>query len=257
MSSTASRPYLASIPRGRPTVATDEAAISYAIEIIKCEEGYRGAAYLDAGGIPTIGYGRTGPDVQLGQTTTRTEEERWLEARVKEIARWLDRQVHAPLPPACWAALISWVYNVGQAAAARSTLMRELRAGRLDRVDDELVRWVRVGGSRNRVLDARRRAEAAVWTAGLDGASTEVEAGPRRPVDAAIEPGEVEAEPVDPLATGTGRTAIRVGGAGIAATIASGLGQLALDRPAIWVVIVAAMIIGGFVAWVVFTRSRR
>jgi hypothetical protein len=135
--------------------------------------------------------------------------------------------------------------------------MRELKAGRYDRVDDELVRWVNVNGRRNAVLVKRRRAEAALFQLGLE--QLDDARVVTAPVDVGVDEGRAEYSPevIDPFATGTGRTALRVGGAGILATAMSALADLALDERAFWVMILAAVAIVAFVAWVVITRARR
>lgn len=78
-------------------------------------EGLRLVGYLDGGGVPTNGYGHTGPDVYFGQTITRDQAEAWLSADVDEHAAQA-----ATLPeweqldtPCRQNAVIECVYNLG------------------------------------------------------------------------------------------------------------------------------------------------
>ena len=53
------------------------------LNLIKHYEGLELNAYLDPVGIPTIGYGDTGPHVAMGQIITEAEAERRLRDRVE------------------------------------------------------------------------------------------------------------------------------------------------------------------------------
>jgi lysozyme len=60
-----------------------------------------------------------------------------------------------------WDAFVSWAYNVGSAAACRSTLVKKLRQTPPDYAGAcrELLKWTRAGGRELAGLKNRRQAE--------------------------------------------------------------------------------------------------
>ena len=74
--------------------------------------------------------------------------------------RGLAKCVHVPLKQNEWIALGSWVYNVGETAACKSTLVRKINAGQP--FCAELLKWDRAGGKKVRGLTRRREAEYKV-----------------------------------------------------------------------------------------------
>jgi lysozyme len=67
--------------------------------------------------------------------------------------------VPARLPDYVRAALISWMYNVGEGNARNSTLIRKLRAGDITGACNELPRWSYAKGKHIRGLYNRRKDE--------------------------------------------------------------------------------------------------
>ncbi|MCS7050252.1 MAG: glycoside hydrolase family protein, partial [Thermomicrobium sp.] len=161
-------------------------------------------------------------DVDPNAKVSYKDEVAWTKKRVAEDLRWLQERVGAgtKLPAGVWAAVASWMYNVGRSAAARSTLVRRMEQGRWDQIAPELRRWVYVTDTRtgtkirHPVLIARREAEAtlverslAAWRgAGEDD-------GMRAPH------GTIEAERIPALATDAGRAAILTTVAGSSAAV--------------------------------------
>ena len=137
-------------------------------------EGFRSDLYNDAAGHCTIGYGHL---VHHGRCSGRepaefrrgiTREEA-LEILVKDAdvaADAVNRLVKVPLEQNQFDALVSFVFNVGGGAFADSTLLRELNAGRYERVPSELARWVKAGGTTLQGLVNRRKAEGALFSSG-------------------------------------------------------------------------------------------
>lgn len=137
-------------------------------ELIRRFEGCRLDAYADpaTGDAPwTIGWGATGPDVRPGTRWTQAEADERLERTIAQIGVAIDAMALGPLSPSQQAALISFAYNVGVAALARSTLARRLRGGRIGEAADEFLRWTRAGGREMPGLVRRRRAERATFLA--------------------------------------------------------------------------------------------
>jgi lysozyme len=132
------------------------------IELIKRFEGLRLKAYKDAGGVLTIGYGHTGPDVKPGLTIDREQAEALLR---KDLARFEAgvRRHAAAAGQDRFDALVSFAFNVGLAAFARSTLLRKHKAGDFVGAADQFPRWIRAGGRVLPGLKRRRAAERALY----------------------------------------------------------------------------------------------
>lgn len=178
-----------------------------ALALIKRWEGLRLEAYRCEGGVLTIGYGST-RDVRAGQRITQVEAERRLlqDLAVSEAA--VDRLVRVPLTDGQHGALVSWIFNVGEGAAAKSTLIRKLNGGDYDAVPVELMRWNKSKGRVVPGLTNRRAAEAGLWARGSQVAGNYVEPAP------------AAATVTEAAATGTGKAALGVGLAGVASTLA-------------------------------------
>lgn len=151
---------LGALPRSGPVW------ILLTLSFVSTAEGLRTAAYLDPVGIPTICFGETS-GVKLGQTKTRPECERLLQARLMEFDKALTRCLPAlpTYPDSTRAALVSWTYNVGPRAACGSTLVRKAKSGDLAGACNELPKWNKATKFGVRVTLpglTRRRAEERV-----------------------------------------------------------------------------------------------
>lgn len=140
-------------------------------EKIKQWEGLRLDAYQDQGGVWTIGYGHTGVDVKAGMKITKDKAERLLVDDVKNkaitpIYKALPDYVIQRLTQNQYDALVSFVFNVGGAAFARSTMCKKIKDGDLDGALAEFPRWNKIKGKVNKGLVNRRRAEMDLWTTG-------------------------------------------------------------------------------------------
>ncbi|HHI81957.1 MAG TPA: lysozyme [Rhizobiales bacterium] len=134
-------------------------------------EGLRLAAYRDAVGVWTIGYGHTSmagpPEVKPGMHISGKQAQAILRDDVNRVAK----QVSATLGPGLMArlnenqfgALVSFAYNVGIGNLDRSSVLRAVRKGRFDDVPRLLLRWTKAGGKKLRGLVRRRRAEGKLW----------------------------------------------------------------------------------------------
>jgi lysozyme len=116
----------------------------------------------------TIGYGRTGIEVQVNSKTTRQAEELWVKERLK---KW-DAQIRAKLNTKLltdyqMAVLISFSYNVGLSAFLGSSVFTAIKNGNLYLVPSKLDLWVK--GADGQVLSGlvkRRGIEGLVWISG-------------------------------------------------------------------------------------------
>ena len=133
-------------------------------DLIRKHEGLRLSAYTDAAGVWTIGYGHTGPDVKPGGKISRQEAEALLD---KDLARFeAGVRRHAPFASQNQHdALVSFAFNVGLSAFARSTLLRMHKAGDFKGAARQFPRWIHAGGRALPGLKRRRAAEAALYAA--------------------------------------------------------------------------------------------
>lgn len=141
-----------------------------AIAIVKEFEGLRLTGYNCPAGIPTAGWGHTGDDVAVGVKYTRNQAEAWLRADLahaaSRLARVVKPDVIADLSDGQYAALLSFVFNLG--AGANWTIWKRVNARQFDAVPHQLMRFVNAGGKRLPGLVRRRGSEAALWEAGDD-----------------------------------------------------------------------------------------
>lgn len=126
---------------------------------IATHEGFVGHTYIDAVGIPTIGFGTT-KDVKPNQTIT---PERAL-IKLLQDANAMEKQLKqcigdVPMHQHEWDAIVSWTYNVGTGAACKSTLVKKLKSGDYTGACNELSRWTYAGGKQLPGLVKRREHE--------------------------------------------------------------------------------------------------
>lgn len=143
-------------------------ALSIVLRLCMVFEGLVLHPYLDAVGVPTIGYGSTeyldGRRVTLKDTPiTREHAVVLLRTRVlRDFMPGVLRLAGAVDTPGRLAALTDLAYNIGLGNLRASTLIRLVRAGRWDDVPAQFARWNRAGGRVLPGLVKRRAAEAAL-----------------------------------------------------------------------------------------------
>ena len=138
-------------------------ALDQAVDLLKQFEGFRANAYQDQGGVWTCGFGSTGPRVGPSTTVTEAEAEGMLRHTLEALAHVLDDLVKVPLTENQRCALLSFTYNAGTSALARSTLLVKLNEGDDAGAADEFLKWTYVKGKPNVGLANRRHAERALF----------------------------------------------------------------------------------------------
>ena len=151
----------------RLAIGATAGALSIATAVVSYYEGYQPTAYRDPVGVPTICYGHTAT-ARLGQTLSQAQCTDLLQADLGTAFAAVDRRAQIELPPPTRAALASFVYNVGEGAFARSTLLRKLNAGDLRGACHELSRWVYAGGRKLNGLVKRRATERELCLKGIE-----------------------------------------------------------------------------------------
>lgn len=133
------------------------------ISVIKNFEGLKLKAYKDEGGVLTIGYGHTGPDVKEGTEWSLEQADHALHIRVESIIAVLGRHLKAPLNDNQMAALCSMGYNIGIAALFGSTLFRLINERKYNEAANEFPKWCHVGKTVSEGLLKRRQAEQKLF----------------------------------------------------------------------------------------------
>lgn len=133
------------------------------LALIKEYEGYEGQAYLDTGGVPTIGYGHT-RGVKMGASCTPEQAEAWLREDLASAEADVSKLVKVPLTDNQFSALVSFTFNLGGAQLGKSTLLKLLNAGNYAGAGSQFQFWVFDNGKKLPGLIRRRAAEAALWS---------------------------------------------------------------------------------------------
>ena len=141
--------------------------ISYnGLQLVKQFEGFRNKAYLDTGGVWTIGYGTIridGQPVEAGQTCTEQQAEAWLHSDLAWAQTAVNQLVKRPLKQNMFDALVSFVYNVGEHAFRNSTMLKMLNAGNYVGAAGQFDRWNLDNGKVIQGLVNRRKKERALF----------------------------------------------------------------------------------------------
>ncbi len=141
--------------------------ISYnGVQFLKQWEGFKAEAYKETGGVWTIGYGTTkwlGKPVEQGMTITEKEAELALQVDLAWAQTAVNQLVRVSLTQNMFDALVSFVYNVGETAFSKSTLLRLLNQGNYTEVSKQFERWKFDNGKVVKGLLARREAERALF----------------------------------------------------------------------------------------------
>lgn len=132
------------------------------LDIIKSFEKCELTAYQDSGGIWTIGWGHTGPEVVEGLVIDQAAADALLEADVATAENGVSRLVKCSLTDNQFSALVVFVFNVGVGEFKTSTMLSELNAGTCD-ISDQFDRWIHVNGQVLTGLVRRRQAEKELF----------------------------------------------------------------------------------------------
>ena len=172
--------------------------------IIECEGKLRDlgdgryAAYRCPAGVWTIYIGCT-EGVREGMIVTEEEGREMLRRELAKHEAAVNRLVTVEMAQGQYDALVSFSYNLGTGALAKSTLLKKLNAGDNPGACAEFAKWNKAGGKVLRGLTIRRAKEAAMF------ASREEPAPMPQKVD-------VPKEPMTPLqlatVVGGGATAV-------------------------------------------------
>lgn len=108
--------------------------------------------------------GHTGPDVRKGLTITREQSQTLLSADLARFEGAVNR-LGGKMTQGQFDALVSFAFNLGIGALAKSTLLKKHQAGDYAGAAKEFARWNKAGGKVLAGLVKRRAAEAALYQA--------------------------------------------------------------------------------------------
>ncbi len=223
------------------------------LRLIMRFEGFRAHAYRDPVGIWTIGYGHTSmagpPRVHRGMVVTRAEAAAILRRDVDMFAGGVRRLVRVELTDSQFSALVSFAYNVGLGALARSSVLKAVNARQFDAVPRRLALWVKAGGRRLPGLVKRRAAEAAMFVAPGPHTATHEPVVPDKPAGP-LQP--VEGKPM--LESTTGWAAVLSALAGLFSAIGAVFRDIAEQAGGTIAVCIAITIIVLATGWILRER---
>lgn len=138
------------------------------LKLIAKFEGLRLKPYLDAIGVPTIGYGNTyyldGSKVTMKDKPI-SKDEAWalLQDHVDDFITRVDKLAPG-LNENQLSALTSFAYNVGLGNLKKSTLLKKVKANKVDpTIKAEFLKWDRAGGKVLPGLTKRRVEESELY----------------------------------------------------------------------------------------------
>ena len=138
------------------------------IELIESFEGFSSKPYKDVAGIWTIGvgsiYGLNGKRVKADHRNISKKEALQLMKRdLKRTEVRISQLVNVPVTQNQFAALCSFVYNVGSGAFQRSTARMKLNRSDYEGCANEFLRWKYAGKRSIPGLLRRREAERELF----------------------------------------------------------------------------------------------
>ena len=139
---------------------------SAGLDLLRKSEGFRARTYLDACGLPTIGFGHRLRDRNAFPFGVNEDEAvKLLQSDVRTAEQAVEHLVKVPLTQGQFDALVDFVFNLGAGRLATSTLLRVLNASRYEDAAEHILQWDHAGGRELAALRTRRQAEVALWQA--------------------------------------------------------------------------------------------
>jgi len=143
------------------------------LALIKEFEGCRLEAYLDIAGVPTVGFGHTGPGVKLGLKWTQDRADNQLLADVAVFAQGVNAACKESPNDNQLAAMTSLAFNVGLGAFRKSTVLRMHNQMKFAEAAAAFGMWNKAGGEVRAGLTRRRAAETALYLTPVDAATVQ------------------------------------------------------------------------------------
>ena len=130
-------------------------------EKIKTFEGLCLTATRCSAGVPTIGYGHTGPEVRVGQKISKARADEIFSKDIDMFSAGVEKLLPCGISQCRFDALVSFAFNCGLGALQKSTLLKKVKSNPADpTIRTEFMKWVNAGGRRLAGLVKRRAMEA-------------------------------------------------------------------------------------------------
>ncbi len=157
----------AALPKARGRLVAGTALAGLACATLTGFEGLRMVAYRDVVGIPTACVGET-KAIRMGMTFTEPQCEAMLLKRLSEdFAPAMERCAKQPMGDDQYVANLSLIYNIGEGAYCKSTVVRLWNAGDRRGSCRAFLAWDKAGGRVVAGLVKRRQAEMALCLKGV------------------------------------------------------------------------------------------
>lgn len=155
-------------PATKSRLKKSGALMAAAVALVGTWEGVRTVAYKDIVGVPTVCFGET-RGVKMGDRYTVDECRAMLGDALVEFETGMRKCLTAPdkVPDKVYVAMLSASYNIGTGAFCRSSMARNLNAGKYREACNALTLYVNAGGKRVQGLVNRRAEERAICLEGL------------------------------------------------------------------------------------------
>ena len=153
----------------RPIAALSVSAVAFAALVM--QEGWSEKAIIPVkGDVPTVGFGSTvrddGTPVQMGDSITPPQAVKRALTHIQKDETGLKRCVTGPLTQGEYDVLVDFTYQYGIATACKSSMVKNINAGRYREACDAYARY-RFVGVRDCSLSENRRICGGVWTRSL------------------------------------------------------------------------------------------
>lgn len=130
------------------------------VDLLKSFEKCVLTAYRDQGGVLTIGYGHTGPDVVEGLVIDQAQADELFEKDLNRFGR-VDSLITAEISDNQYSACVCLAYNIGYTAFRNSQVLRAINKG--EDPEDRWRCWNHVNGVASKGLTNRRSAEISLY----------------------------------------------------------------------------------------------
>jgi lysozyme len=143
------------------------AAIALIVPSIMQHEGHTNHSYRDIGGVLTVCYGHTGPDVQVKTVYTNNQCTAILDKDVTKFANGVvEISPELKDKTQILAATISFSYNVGLGTYQRSSVAKDFHDGKFVDGCKDMLKYTYAGGKYSQGLANRRQAEYQICMKG-------------------------------------------------------------------------------------------
>jgi len=135
-------------------------------QFIQNQEGYRNTPYQDVAGNWTVGIGhkiQAGDGIALNQALDDSTIQSLFAGDLNDASNVVQQYVNVPLTQGQFDALVDFVFNLGRARLAGSTLLRLLNAGNYSGAAAEFNKWVYAGNNKVAALISRRAGETQMF----------------------------------------------------------------------------------------------